>query len=325
MSHRPKMRHLQKEHVNGFSVSIAKQTNGEKKWQAYHKYPVMGISFLHTTLGNPDELGNAEALYSFLNFHLTPYRKATLNFKFGIGLGYLTKKFDRLENYKNIVIGSHINASMDLRYEFKYILTRNIMISSGIGITHFSNGAFKTPNLGVNIPTVNAGITYYLDNKNSFIPIKTDSIKLKPGIYTIFSAGMKQIYPAYGDYYAAFALTGAYSFPLSNKRKLNAGLEFFLDYSNLRSLKRLDLAPKHDFQAYKAGIFIGHQIDFSKIAFVTELGYYYHTLYKSDGSLYTRLGLRYSFSDRLFANLCLKTHYAKADFVEWGIGYRIKK
>jgi len=38
-----------------------------------------------------------------------------------------------------------------------------------IGMTHFSNGSFKTPNLGINIPTINTGITYLLSSEDKMI------------------------------------------------------------------------------------------------------------------------------------------------------------
>ncbi len=324
MSHRPMMRHLQQAHTQGMEFCISKQTNGEKLWQAYHDYPVIGVMYLNSSLGNHDVLGNVNALYAFLNFHLTPIKKTTLNFRFAAGIGYLSNKFDRLNNYKNIAIGSHFNASIDMSYELRYALSDKFQFASGLGLTHFSNGAFKTPNLGVNIPSLNAGITYVINPVNRFVPTQKDSLKRKSEIYTIFSGGMKQVYPACGDYYAAFTWSSAYALPLSPKRKFSVGLDFFLDYSNLRSLKRINELPKHDFQVYKAGIFVGHQIVFSNLTFLTELGYYYRTLYKADGFVYTRIGLRYKFNKHFFANLSLKTHYAKADFLEWGIGYKIK-
>jgi hypothetical protein len=36
---------------------------------------------------------------------------------------------------------------------------------------------------------------------------------------------------------------------------------------------------------------------------------------------YNRFGLRYRINSNWFAQLTLKTHFAKADFGEWGFGY----
>jgi hypothetical protein len=55
-----------------------------------------------------------------------------------------------------------------------------------------------------------------------------------------------------------------------------------------------------------------------------ENGYYLYNRYKDDGNIYSRLCLRYHFSDRYFAVLNLKSHFAKADYWEYGIGMRLK-
>jgi hypothetical protein len=33
------------------------------------------------------------------------------------------------------------------------------------------------------------------------------------------------------------------------------------------------------------------------------------------------VGMRYRFDNGLLLNLVLKSHWAKADYVEWGVGY----
>jgi hypothetical protein len=37
------------------------------------------------------------------------------------------------------------------------------------------------------------------------------------------------------------------------------------------------------------------------------------------------LGLRYQLNEHLLANLSLKAHLGQADFIEWGVGYKISK
>ena len=325
--HHPKMRHLQQDHLGGVEINIGKQTNGSKYWQQYHKYPVMGMMFLRSDLGKKDVLGSASALYTYLNFHINKSPKKEFNFRFAAGVGYLSKCFDPLENYKNIAIGSHVNVSINMMYELKYNIFDRFQASTSIGLTHFSNGAYKIPNLGLNIPTVNVGVSYKLTETRAQAqaPQKNlwDSLPLKKEIFTVFSFGTKQIYPPSGENYSVYSLSLGYAYPLSIKRKLIFGHDLFLDYSNLRSLKRVDEAPGKDYEINKNGVFVGQEICFSKLTFLMDLGAYYHTLYKDDGYIYSRFGLRYCLTKNLLVSLALKTHYAKADFVGWGIGYKI--
>jgi hypothetical protein len=57
---------------------------------------------------------------------------------------------------------------------------------------------------------------------------------------------------------------------------------------------------------------------------VLGMGAYVKDRYQPDGPLYHRIGMRYQFSNGITANLVLKSHWAKADYVEWGIGYTFK-
>ena len=41
--------------------------------------------------------------------------------------------------------------------------------------------------------------------------------------------------------------------------------------------------------------------------------------------MYHRVGLRYVFANGININLVLKSHWARADYVEYGIGYTFKK
>ncbi|NTW31600.1 MAG: hypothetical protein HGB12_03085 [Bacteroidetes bacterium] len=90
-------------------------------------------------------------------------------------------------------------------------------------------------------------------------------------------------------------------------------------------MKINEIKIDHTYQAIRLGFFFGHQFDFSKLSFVTQLGYYGYAKDKSDGLIYSRIGLRYKLNQKVLLNLSLKTHYFKADFLECGIGYLIFK
>ena len=160
------------------------------------------------------------------------------------------------------------------------------------------------------------------------IRIKYDSVlnknKRKIEIQSFLSGGIKQIYPAYGDTYGAFSFSTSFIKPISLKRKINAGFDLFLEYSNIRSLKRKEIEVKHSYEIIRPGLHIGHQFEFSRLSFVTQVGLYLYAKDKSDGPVYSRIALRYKCNKKILLNLALKTHYVKADFVEWGIGYVFK-
>ena len=100
--------------------------------------------------GEITELGSAFSIFPFIDFPLTRYKNFSVNFRFRTGrCVYLTKRFDRLTNYKDLAIGSHINASANMMFKSEYKLSERLNISLGFGLQHFSNGSLKLPNYGI--------------------------------------------------------------------------------------------------------------------------------------------------------------------------------
>jgi hypothetical protein len=326
MPHHENMQHLTAGHFAAYEINFNVQKHGEKKWHALYKYPVIGGAIWYADLANPDLLGKAVAIYPYMNFHLIHGKCFYLNYRFGVGLGYISKPFDYIDNYKDIAIGSHFNATFNMFYELKWIVKKKISLTSGFGITHFSNGSFKTPNLGINIPTVFAGIAYYLPYSENVIADTSWRKKKEKGssLRLLFAGGMKQMYPAKGDTYGVFMISLNYAKALSHKRELVAGMDVFLDYSDKRAIKRKGIPLKNDLGILKPGLYAGHNFIFSRLHLLMQMGYYLYAKDKSDGMIYSRFGFEYDLNRSLYARLALKTHFAKADFVEWGIGYRFQ-
>lgn len=74
----------------------------------------------------------------------------------------------------------------------------------------------------------------------------------------------------------------------------------------------------------RPGFHVGHQLEFGHLSFINQMGVYLYAKDKSDGPVYLRTALRYKLSNKAIVNLALKTHWAKADFVEFGLGYKLK-
>jgi len=97
-------------HFPAFELNLGKETFGEQRWQWMYGYPIIGVSYWYSHLGNSPLLGSSHAVFPYVNYPLVRNLKHEFNFRLGLGLAYLTKKFDRLDNYKYLAIGSHINA-----------------------------------------------------------------------------------------------------------------------------------------------------------------------------------------------------------------------
>ena len=329
ISHHLEMQ-LLNSHFPAFEISILKKTYGKTRWEYMYNYPIIGISLWYSNLGNSPYLGSGTAIYPFIDFPLISKKKTILYFRLGVGLGYISKKFDRLENYKNIAIGSHLNVAVSLMFEAKYRLDEQLLLSGGIGLTHFSNGSIKTPNFGINIPSVNIGIAYRLNKENPYTknkllpelyPFEFDG-KRSIDIYVSAGAGIKDMQSDFGSRYYVYTAFANVFKRISFKSKLGLGFDLSYDGSDIILLERNDIEIPHFYSIIKPGINVAYELEMSKVSLVFNLGMYLCGMEKSDGSVYEKLAFRYMISDRLFTNITFKAHSGRADFIALGIGYK---
>ena len=323
IAHRNNMANLIKGHIYGAELNYIFRTNGCKTWHKIYKYPELGVCFLHLYLANPQQLGNLEALYPYTNIRLNKLsKKISFNLRLGSGFAYLTKTFDRIKNPKNEAIGSHLNAFVNLRLSLSGMITESWRVDAGVGLTHASNGAYTTPNLGLNIATVNLGIGYVFGNKKcTYI---TDTVypvvkKWQPSIIAVF--GRKELEDPAGKRYSAYSLQANLLRGLNLKNNLGGGVEVFYNTSTKQRWAQDSIYTNKPSDLIQAGAKICYSYNFHKLSFPVEFGMYFYKKQHINGKVFNRIGFRYMLTNHLIANVTLLTHFAKADYFEYGLGY----
>jgi len=151
-------------HVKAASLEYGFLSKGRLLWQKVHRFPNYGIGFHYMDLANPKVLGHAWSFYGFLKY--TAFRKHPQilvgNAQFGIS--YLTRKFDLEHNIYNLSIGSKVNVYGNLSADGQIKISSKFYWQYGLGLTHYSNGSFSTPNLGLNIISVRTGLRFNMYN-----------------------------------------------------------------------------------------------------------------------------------------------------------------
>jgi hypothetical protein len=69
---------------------------------------------------------------------------------------------------------------------------------------------------------------------------------------------------------------------------------------------------------------IGHEYRVGRVGVMTDLGLYLYRPYDIKRKYYQGLGVRYYVSPRVIAQVRLRTHLSMADYMEWGLSYRIQ-
>ena len=341
-AHASGLRHLSKTHFPLFQLSVSRVTAGEREWQRHYNYPEIGMSFMAGDMGYPEVLGISFALFPHLRVRLREEGNFRLNIRYGMGAAYLTRPFHPTGNYRNTAIGSHLNLAFHSRLEAGVAGAGGGRLLWGLGLTHFSNGAYRKPNKGINIPTIS--LTYSLPASRSpehspatrgpeeqaaarskpddrSDPDDTSGNKGRITAVLFLAGGASGIYSAEKNLYPAIALAATTSLARSPKWRLGLGGDVFVNTADLARIK-LNGSDEPGTHRVKGGLHLSYEQVFGRLDFVFQTGVYVWDPHKMDGSLYNRLGFRYTMPGNWVMHLCLKTHKFTASFVEIGMGYR---
>lgn len=318
-------------HIPSFEINLARATYGQQQWEALYLYPVTGVSYWNGQLGSSETLGKAHALMPFISFPLIKQPKEELNFRLAAGLAYLTQKFDRIENYKYIAIGSNLNAAINFMLEYRWKPYDQLQLSAGLQLMHFSNGSIKTPNFGLNIPSVSAGAAFRINKSNPYI-----RRSIRPSLtmyefdghdfveFRIGSAfGKKSIGEVISEKYNVMAGSFSVLKSISYKSKIGIGFDLSYDGSDARHVGEKGVDYNSEMELAKTGFSLVYELVLSRLSFPVALGFYTSGRY-NEGLSYYKIGMQYLITPSIFASMSLKTHFARADYVAFGIGYRFK-
>ncbi len=318
-------------HFPSFEINLGKETYGRKRWQTIYGYPILGVSYWYSQLGNSEFLGSANAVFPYINYPIIRNQKHELNFRVGLGLAYLTKCFDRLENYKYIAIGSHVNAAVNLMAEYRWRFSPRMNAAVGLAFMHFSNGSTKTPNYGMNTPSVNLAFAYRLSKENTYI-----NKKIKPLLYTFefpesksvdlllgVTAAYKDMGSEYGKTFMIYNFAANVMKQFSLKSSAGVGFDLTYDESDYYFANLNTVAYEQKSELLRLGICPAYQLHMSKLSYTFGLGVYLKGK-MAPTSIYFKLGLQYQITQGLFANLVLRTNYGRADYLGVGLGYKIQ-
>lgn len=126
-----------------------------------------GIGVANYNFGHSDELGNPFMFYLFQGARISQInQKLSLNYEWNFGLSFGWKPYDYNTNPTNTIIGSKANAYINTNFYFSWMLSPKFDFTTGVSLTHFSNGNTKFPNAGMNTAGVKAGLIYNFNRKN---------------------------------------------------------------------------------------------------------------------------------------------------------------
>lgn len=200
-------------------------------------------------------------------------------------------------------------------------LSPRLYASAGLGFSHLSNGGSTLPNLGVNTPTLQAGLRYAFDEPFIYSNTPKDSFSRRPS-YRLFASLAGKQYPWIGGKrYSITLLNAELTKRTAYKHQFGIGLMLFHNPSLEHDPSGL-LSVKREGNKLQAGAYAAYERLFGKLSLPIQLGAYLHNRDRFP-RMYQQIGLRYQVWPKWSAGAMLKTHLGKADYISAGIGYTL--
>jgi hypothetical protein len=261
----------------------------------------------------------------------------------------------------NAAISSNLNVFFSGGGNLEIPLGNGFSLTADYTWNHISNGSIVAPNSGLNFLNGFVGLKYFPNYKKFKFPTKQNfqNIPRKFSIEIIASGGFRQyFYLDQKTYPIGSVVFGVYR-PLTNFYRMGLAIDAFYDgvYDGTSLYKRTYLTSNEFKNKIRIGTSWQHELLLGRLSAGFDLGIYLYNPLKNlspvyiytgqlinpnqnkpliypynidkngvqsgeDGWFYTRATLKYAIDKHLFISLGLKTHLQKAEFIEWGFGYR---
>jgi hypothetical protein len=315
----------------GLDVNLTRRTNGAKQWEAWRRYPRIGIAAAVFRYGIDSVYGTSFGIYPNVTLPLLVYNNFEWTLRLGNGIGYVTERFSRVPpvNTVNVAIGTHLVDFIVFNSEAVYRPSPHWELSAGIFVHHISSGSFRKPNLGVNAVGISTGVSWF---PVTATPTRLPNVAPLPRPRTLLQLryGMTLVsaYTPRGPLYPVYSGTAYASRRYGRNNKFFAGADYSYHQNLYSYLKFNNLhAGSENRMATKTSILVGDEFIIGRVGILMQLGAYLHKGYGQHADVYQKIAGNYYLIQQergpikeLFVFTALKTHLNVAELGEIGIG-----
>ena len=207
-----------------------------------HTY--QGVGLAYNSFFNKAEVGTPVTLYVFQGapiIRLT--NRLSIDYEWNFGATFGWEKYDPVDNPYNVVVGSRINAYLNLGFFLNWQPTADWCLMAGIDLAHYSNGNTNYPNSGVNTIGARIGVARSWGETKPMKPVREKpSVLNNRFCYDLVLYGSTRkrglIYPDHGELIPGrFAVAGLNFNPMYVVNKyFRAGLSLDAQYDESANL-----------------------------------------------------------------------------------------
>jgi len=323
----------------GLSLSYIDLSNRNVLGEAFSLYPYIHFPIVKTNFFKLNIKLGAGASY------------VTKTYSDAIGIDF---------NHSNGAIGSNLNVFLAGGGNLDFRLTKGLSLAANYELNHISNGSIVQPNSGINMLNGYIGLKYSPNYRNHISRLReVEDVPRKFTYEITVAGGVRQLYYKDDKSYPIGSVAFAVHRPLTNTYQMGLGADLFYDgvfgavnsapdaSNNTSKFMRTYVTSDEFKNKIRAGISWQNELLIGRLTAGLHMGIYIYDPVKKlepyndakngdvkkgliysyniddeDGWLYTRLVAKYQIEKHLFLSVGLKTHLQKAEFIEWGLGYK---
>lgn len=338
-------------HYPALTLKYGLSARGDSWQDELFGMPYKGIGVFIPRLSHREELGDPFSVFLFQGARLKQINSTlSMNYEINLGVSFNWKHYDAERRPWLLSIGSSTNVHLAGNWYLKWRLSRYLDLHAGVGITHFSNGALRTPNYGVN------GLSAFVEMAYNLYP-REEKKAVVEGVYTppafkkskvhdlafmlttrtikidTVDTGLISKYPK-----KRFKVAGmSYSYMFHNSRRFMFGPSVEAVYdesSNVKATGETDpetgkytehIRYGKVADRFSVGLSLKGELTMPGYSIFANVGYDVYHKNKLDKSFYTIYGLKVYLVDNLFATLGVRSvNLTRSQYLYLNIGYTIR-
>ncbi|MDN5217029.1 acyloxyacyl hydrolase [Fulvivirgaceae bacterium BMA12] len=304
----------------GLNAEISQLKIKDKSWQNCNCYSKVGLAFSYTNFGNAPVLGNAYSLIFFFEPLLSYRKRLHFTLRSGIGIAYMNKIFDEIENPTNVFYSTSFSFPLLLNLGINYKVNPQWNINLSVFYNHISNGGIRQPNKGINYPTVALGLDYILFDRP--LPVRNkikDQTKFPWQYYAGVFGTTRSVSDTLndeGNRKLTIGLNGGVFKRLGKIYAFNLGAEASYDTSH-KEKRRL---TGENYKTYIFSLMAGNNLLFGRYQFSQQFGFYLARPAPGNPPIFQRYALDYRLYKSLKIGISLKAHGHVAQNIDVRMG-----
>ncbi|MDR1623717.1 MAG: hypothetical protein LBS04_01930 [Tannerellaceae bacterium] len=320
-------------------------------WEDFaYGMPYNGIGIYTVKFFNKKALGVPVSLYLFQGGNWKRFNSNwSLKYEFNLGMSFNWKPYDIFDNPDNIALGSASNVHVGANIYMKGRLNNRWDLHMGVGAAHFSNGAQRLPNKGVNLLSPFVELVYNFNTeavdyskRAGFTPPPLEKCIDYDVLFTVTSRQIRVDTAGTGlpqrildKNFKVFGLSYATLFVNSYNYKWGPSIEMVYDESSgvkvWRQIHPQDgqyydrVKPGPIYKRFSVGLSLKGEMTYRRVSFFANMGYNLLHGNTYDYRVYQIIGAKVYLKDNIFGAFGIRAgKFSKAQYLYWSIGYTIK-